>query len=460
MKTKTKVSSTKVSPTKVPSVKVSSTKVPPMKMPPMKISSTKVPSKSISSFPLKFTINKRDPEERQVNNILQREPGEYAQNSIETLISKVDTGTNVNFSSAKDRYKTLKTMFDPAKFPKSEVIELGLLVSDEDIQRELDVAHATTIYAYFDEQRVQPIQVVKTPGKEEYTIVNGQHTVSVVALIVASGLMKGCKAKDWKKFKVLVAYIETHDRSKARETFALLNGEMSKEITKFDHWKQHYLSVRLDGSGNPKYLHTYAIIEMLKKYNCIPLPVGHADVGLAGAVTHLANIETAAKNENYERLEFILSNRDAFWNDLPMDSSESLFYGSLFDMVEDEGISRNTVEWQSFMMDIHAIVQKVFKGMQGLKLSKANSYKKYRYDLFFDKNAAAPSSVDLYIVYKIYKAMGGTFDIAPLNNMYVHKKLDVLNYLTESELTFINSHLPAKSKIKPITVTLPGKKIK
>lgn len=417
-------------------------------------------TKDISTFPLNFTINKRDPAARQIDNILQRDVGAYAQISISDLVNKVDTGTNINFLSAKDRYKTLKRMFDPANFPKSEVKELGLLVSDEDIQRELDVSHCTNIYAYFDEQRVQSIQCIKTPGKNEYTIVNGQHTATSIALIVASGLMKGWKAKDWKKFKVTVSYIETHDRSKARETFALLNGEMSKEITKFDHWKQHYLSVRLDGSGNPKYLHTYTIIEMLKKYNCVPLPIGHPDVGLAGAATHLAFIESAAKNENYERLEFILSNRDAFWNDLPVDSTESIFYGSLLDIVEEEGISRNTVEWQSFMMDIHAIVQKVFKGMTGLKKSRTKSYKKYRYDLFFDKNAVAPSSVDLYIVYKIYKAMGGTFNITPLNDMYTHKKLDVLNYLTVSELTFINGHLPAKSKIKPVTVAMPSKKIK
>jgi hypothetical protein len=206
-----------------------------------------------STFPLTFNVIKRDPDEREIDNILERDVGEYKQSSIAELAAKVDTGNNIDFISAQERFKNLKTVFDPADMPIAKQIVLGVLMSDEDIQREIDVPHATHIFSYYDPQRVQSIQVIKAVGKEKYTIVNGQHTATTTALIIMSGLMKGWKAKDWKLFPVNVTYIETDDRSKARETFALMNGEMSKEITTFDHWKQHYLSVRLDGSGNPKY---------------------------------------------------------------------------------------------------------------------------------------------------------------------------------------------------------------
>lgn len=413
-----------------------------------------------SKFTLGFDYHYRDANGRQINNILERKPGQYAQISIEDLVNKVNTGGNIDFMSALERYQKLALMFDPKNFPVTKMVLLGDLASDEDIQRELDVPHATHIFTYFDEQRVQSIQAVKTPGKEEYTMVNGQHTATVVALIVASGLMKGWKAKDWKKFPIMVSYIETLDRSKARETFALLNGEMSKEITTFDHWKQHYLSVRLDSSKNPKYLHTAKLIEILKSYNCTPLPEDHDDVGLAGAVTHLNAVETAAKNGDYDKLEFIFSSRDKFWNSLPVDNTEFGFYGTLLDLSEAENILRNTQDFEEFLEDMHAVVQKVFAGMPKLKGSVTKAYKRYRYDLFVDKNASVPFNVALYVTYKIYKMLGGTFDIAPLNSMYVHNKVDVINYLTDSELAFINNLVPAKAKVKGKSVVIPKKTTK
>jgi hypothetical protein len=408
-----------------------------------------------STFSLVFDYNMRDKNGRQINNILERKPGQYAQISIQDLVNKVNSGGNIDFMSALERYQKLALMFDPANFPVTKMVLLGDLASDEDIQRELDVPHATHIFTYFDEQRVQSIQAVKTPGKEEYTMVNGQHTATVVALIVASGLMKGWRAKDWKKFPVMVSYIETLDRSKARETFALLNGEMSKEITTFDHWKQHYLSVRLDGSKNPKYLHTAKLIEILKSYECIPLPEDHDDAGMPGAVTHLNAVETAAKNGDYEKLEFIFSNRNKFWNNLPVDNTEFGFYGTLLDLTEEESILRNTQAFEEFLEDLHAVVQKVFSGMPKLKGSVTKAYKKYRYDQFVDKNASVPFNVALYVAYKVYKMLGGTFDIAPLNTMYVHNKVDVINYLTADELAFINKLVPAKAKIKTKNVVIP-----
>jgi hypothetical protein len=406
-------------------------------------------------FPLAFNQIKRDPNERQIDNILDRDPGAYSELTVEQLVNQVDTGANIDFISAKSRFKTLNTKFKQKDFPIAAQIMLGLMTSDEDIQRALDVPHATNIYAYFDPQRAQSIQVIKTPNEDKYTIVNGQHTATSIALIVMSGLMEGWKAKDWKKFPVNVSYIETSDRSKARETFALLNGEMSKEIKTFDHWKQHYLSVRLDSSANPNYLHTYKLIELLKTYNVTPLPIGHEDAGMPGALTHLDAVETAAKHENYERLEFILTMRDVFWNNCPMDSAEFGFYGTLFDITEDNNIKRSGKEWTQFLVDLHSVVQKVFKGMPKLKGSVSKAYKNYRYDLFADKNASVPFNVALYVCYKVYQSLGGKFDINPLNAMYLHKKVDIINYLSATEVNFINQHLVASKQIKATTVNIP-----
>lgn len=408
------------------------------------------------TLPIQFTFIPRVKGALQINNILERKLGQYTQVSIVDLVNKVNTGGNIDFMSALERYQKLAIMFDPKNFPVTAWVPLGQLASDEDIQRELDVPHATNIFAYFDEQRAQAIQAVKTPGKDEYTMVNGQHTATGIALVVSNGLMKGWKAKDWKKFPVTVQYIETNDRSKARETFALLNGEMSKEISLFDHWKQHYLSVRLDNSKNPKYLHTAKLIEILKKHECVPLPEGHDHAGFPGAVTHLAAVETAAKGGNYEKVEFIFSNRNKFWNSLPVDNTEFGFYGTLFDLIEEKNIRTKSADFDAFMLDLHAVVQSVFTGMPKLKSFVTKAYRKYRYDLFVDKNASVPFNVALYVAYKVYRMLGGTFVIQDFDNMYVHKNVDILHYLENDQVNLINGHL-TKGKIKAKAVTMPKK---
>ena len=55
------------------------------------------------AFPLTFNVINRDTDERQIDNILERHPGDYKQNSIAVLAAKVDTGNNTDFISAKER---------------------------------------------------------------------------------------------------------------------------------------------------------------------------------------------------------------------------------------------------------------------------------------------------------------------------------------------------------------------
>jgi hypothetical protein len=55
----------------------------------------------------------------------------------------------------------------------------------------------------------------------------------------------------------------------------------------------------------------------------------------------------------------------------------------------------------------------------------------------------------------VYQKLGGTFVIPKLTNMYVHKNVDVIHYLTTSETDYINDHVPTKSKIKNKAVVIP-----
>lgn len=415
-----------------------------------------------TSFPLVFKVTKRDPNDFPIENILEREVDEYREKYVEELLSSIQSEANDAYHRGVERYQKLGKTFKAEFYPKVTEVEIGKLKSDEDINRELDVGHATDIFVNYDEQCFQPVYCIKTPDKDEWTIVNGQHTATSTAAIVEGGFMtvngKKVLSKNWKKFKILVIYIETHDRSTAREAFALLNGEMSKRIDVFDKWKQHYLSVRLDNSANPVYKHTYNLINILKQYNCTPLPADHDDVGEPGAITHLAGVESLAPTADYSKAIFVFSTRDKFWNNLSVDNAELGFYGTLFDFAQAENIDMNSTDWDQFLNDLHATVQGVYRTMNKLKSNASKAFKQYRFEQFTDKDGkGAGFTLSLYFAYQAYIKLGGKFVVSALKDLHVHKGVDALQYLEAKQITQINTYASASNQIAKRSIQLPKK---
>ena len=423
---------------------------------------TKTAKATKSTFPLTFKVTKRDLTDFPIENILDREEGEYKEKYVEELLASIQTEANEAYHRGVERYRKVNKTFKAEFYPKIAEVEIGKLKSDEDINRELDVSHATNIFLNYDEQCFQPVYCIKTPGEDEWTIVNGQHTATSTAAIVEGGFMtineKKVLPKNWKNFKILVIYIETDDRSTAREAFALLNGEMSKRIEVFDKWKQHYLSVRLDTSANPVYKHTYNLIQILKKYNCTPLPVDHDDVGEPGAITHLAGVESLAPTADYSKVTFVFSTRDKFWNNLSVDNAELGFYGTLFDFAQTENVDMNSAEWDQFLNDLHATVQGVYRTMNKLKSNASKAFKQYRFEQFTDKDGkGAGFTLSLYFAYQAYVKLGGKFVINALKDLHVHKGVDALQYLEAKQIAQINTYAPDSNQIVKRSIQLPKK---
>jgi hypothetical protein len=55
----------------------------------------------------------------------------------------------------------------------------------------------------------------------------------------------------------------------------------------------------------------------------------------------------------------------------------------------------------------------------------------------------------------VYRLLGGTFDIPKLQTMYLHKNIDVINYLSKSEVDHINTFTTGKVKLKGKEVVIP-----
>jgi hypothetical protein len=226
----------------------------------------------------------------------------------------------------------------------------------------------------------------------------------------------------------------------------------------FDKWKQHYLSVRLDNSANPVYKHTYNLINILKQYNCTPLPADHDDVGEPGAITHLAGVESLAPTADYSKVIFVFSTRDKFWNNLSVDNAELGFYGMLFDFAQAENIDMNSTDWDQFLNDLHATVQGVYRTMNKLKSNASKAFKQYRFEQFTDKDGkGAGFTLSLYFAYQAYIKLGGKFVVKALKDLHVHKGVDALQYLEAKQITQINTHASASNQIVKRSIQLPKK---
>lgn len=402
-------------------------------------------------FPLNYFYASKNPDLIPINDVLQQTT--YKDYEVEELLEKLRDQNNTSYWEAVANWKR-KVKVDPDMYPKFACVEIGKMTSDQDINRELNVGHATNIFAKYDPEMFLPIYCIKTPGKDEWSIVNGQHTATGTAAVVFNGFMKGVKAKDWKKFKILVIYIETSNREKAREAFALLNGEMSLKISDYDTWKQHYLSVVLDKSKNPKYIHTHEIIMRLRAANIIPLPEEHDETGQPGALTHLAGVLTMcpfnpnSDQQDYSKLEWWIAMRSKFLYNENVDNVELGFFGRLYDYTEENNIDRNDPEFVNCVEAIMAVAQIIFKGLPTCKKHSVMAYKAWRGDNFGVADTSGMGfSGPLYFCYQIYRILGGTYNIDKLYNLFKHKEQDAVTYLDPTYIQRINDHLPDSNKV-------------
>ena len=128
-------------------------------------------------------------------------------------------------------WKNRDHKFDMARMPKVEMVHLGDILIDEDIQRQLDEKHCANKICninLFDPALLQTLQCIKR-SDGQFVSIDGQHTGSVIAGLIDEGFIKG----DWKTFEFPVQFIETDDLAFARRAFQTLNGKGKKKQSTF-----------------------------------------------------------------------------------------------------------------------------------------------------------------------------------------------------------------------------------
>ena len=382
------------------------------------------------SFPIEW-VPSTTKQTRKVVNQLDRDPNEFYVKTIADRLKEVNKPNNQGIHDAVEDYYKLGTSFSITQLPQHKMVPIKNILIDEDIQREMDTMHITNILKGFDPRRVNPIFAVKEPNEEIYHCTDGQHTVVTLAKLAQADLIDEVEHEDWDDFEVDVLYVETDDRSFAREHFAFINGVGKKKIDEYDNHKQRVLSYRLDNNNKTEYALSADKQAICEEADVYPIKADdQQNSGIPGTLTHLNAIKTIKP----ECLKFIVNNHNTFWKTEVVDSAEFSFNKILFQKAT---VPVDSKEYVEFLHNLNAIIKTFFTNPAQLRTVVSDAYAAYSKDVFGATKSVHDTAV-LNVVLKIYVKLGGTFNVPDTVLSHKDNGKDLYDYISPSILKKIN----------------------
>ncbi len=382
------------------------------------------------SFPIEW-VPSTTKQSRKVVNQLDRDPNEFYVKTIADRLKEVNKPNNQGIHDTVEDYYKLGTSFSITQLPQHKMVPIKNILIDEDIQREMDTMHITNILKGFDPRRVNPIFAVKEPGKEIYHCTDGQHTVVTLAKLAQADLIDEVEHEDWDDFEVDVLYVETDDRSFAREHFAFINGVGKKKIDEYDNHKQRVLSYRLDNNNKTEYALSADKQAICEEADVYPIKADdQQNSGIPGTLTHLNAIKTIKP----ECLKFIVNNHNTFWKTEVVDSAEFSFNKILFQKAT---VPVDSKEYVEFLHNLNAIIKTFFTNPAQLRTVVSDAYAAYSKDVFGATKSVHDTAV-LNVVLKIYVKLGGTFNVPDTVLSHKDNGKDLYDYISPSIKKKIN----------------------
>jgi hypothetical protein len=222
-------------------------------------------------------------------------------------------------------------------------------------------------------------------------------------------------------------YVETEDRSFAREHFAFINGVGKKKIDEYDNHKQRVLSYRLDNNNKTEYALSADKQAICEEAGVYPIKSDdQQNSGIPGTLTHLNAIKTIKP----ECLKFIVNNHNTFWKTEVVDSAEFSFNKILFQKAT---VPVDSEEYVEFLHNLNAIIKTFFTNPAQLRTVVSDAYAAYSKDVFGATKSVHDTAV-LNVVLKIYVKLGGTFNVPDTVLSHKDNGKDLYDYISPSIL--------------------------
>jgi hypothetical protein len=341
--------------------------------------------------------------QRKPNILRTRNPLKHTTANVVPLEARIrELQTSKEWQKLIKEYRSSDIMLNPDLRPRVVMAKLGKLMIDEDIQRALDVKHCAKKIApvgVFDERLLQVVYCVKTPGREEFCAVDGQHTATTVAALIDAGLF--IDETDWKEIEIAVLYIETNNKAFARKAFALINGKGKKKISPWYEHRTRVMSRRIDHSQDEEDVEAERKQTICETYDCYPVDNESVFVGKPGTFTHMQALNLP---------EEVLKLACKFHNDyFHYDAID----GSLWFMMDDIYKAFKAAKIKitdEFLAELAGILQGYFAGLYEFHQSVKGAHHRwgehtYGYEVPWQDDAIAAVLVSLY------KKLGGKQNI-------------------------------------------------
>jgi hypothetical protein len=338
---------------------------------------------------------------RKPNIMRTRNPLKQTTSKVVSLADRVkELNTYKDWQRLIAEYRKQGIILNPKLRPLVRMVKLGVILIDEDIQRALDAKHCTKKIAAiqcFDPRLLQVVYCVKTPGKDEYHAVDGQHTATTLAAMIDAGLFDG--ETDWRDVEVAVLYIETTNKAFARKAFSLINGKGKKKISAWYDHRTKVLSVRIDASTDAEDVEAEHKQSICEKYDCYPVDEDSVHAGTtAGTFTHMQ-----AFNLPDSTLEMACWFHNEFFHYDPID-------GSLWFMIDDiaKGFDAAEIDiTEEFLGELAGILQGCFAGLYEFHAAVHSAHQRWGENYYGYKKFPWQDDAIACVLLLLYEKLGG-----------------------------------------------------
>lgn len=378
-------------------------------------------SKKNMNFPFQYKKPAAVKMLRKIIHRLKRKKGEYLEFSIEDRLN--DLFTNPKWQSHLKALTKKQQAYLRKHRIKFAYVKLRDIFIDDDIQRQLDVAHVIKIgnIKKFQVPFMSAIQGTKSSdGKFHAT--NAQHTVVYEAALAYHGLWEDYVG-DWRDLEVPFLYIETDDRSLARRSFQVLNGKNSLPISPYDWHKLEVLCYRVDGNTDSENVQSAKLQSICEENGFEPISeFDEENAGHPKAITHISAMRKY--KDKPEHWEFILKCHAKYWPNYQLHGMEIDFYGFMYEYFKKKmNVDVYSTKFEKdFLNPVHGMIQSLFTSPENLSNESANTFKRWwstTWQLSLDE---AQNSVEaqgsFVLILKMYRLANGSHALPDIVDLY------------------------------------------
>jgi len=362
---------------------------------------------------------------RRPNPMATINPLKRGSGKVVSLQDRVDTlEKSASWNKSMKLWQEQNKKLDLSRMPKVKMFKLRYLVIDEDIQRSLDDKHCAVKIAnvnVFDPALLQTAQCILTSDNKLISI-DGQHTVSTIAGLIAAGMVNG--VDDWREFEFPIQYIETDNLAFARRAFSLLNGKGKKKQSAYMQLRNSVFIVRIDKDlSDDDDVSVEKLVSIAEKNECFPI---ESFSGLNKYPGTFGNIATF-KSCNEKEVELATSWHNEYFH------YESLHVSTFF-IFRDIHRAFNSAKLpvtETLQQELAGLVQTLFGDLGQYQESVTRAHrlwtvKRYGYQANWDDDAYACALLQLY------KKFGGQERVAP---NIIDRFDDIIDFFDEDILS-------------------------